>query len=100
MATAVTTMVKDSIQAFNLNDPDLADTVLSKDDEVDELKRIIIKDLLAFMTNTSDQTTLIRAIDLMFIAKSLERLGDHATNIAEDVIFMVHGKDIRHLKSI
>ncbi|MBQ3835310.1 MAG: phosphate transport system regulatory protein PhoU, partial [Elusimicrobia bacterium] len=79
---------------------ELADTVLSKDDEVDELKRIIIKDLLEFMTNTSDQTTLIRAIDLMFIAKSLERLGDHATNIAEDVIFMVHGKDIRHLKSI
>lgn len=100
MANAVTVMVKDSIEAFNLSDAELADTVLSKDDEVDELKRIIIKDLLEFMTNTSDQTTLIRAIDLMFIAKSLERLGDHATNIAEDVIFMVHGKDIRHLKSI
>ncbi len=100
MANAVTVMVKDSIEAFNLSDAELADTVLSKDDEVDDLKKIIIKDLLEFMTNTSDQTTLIRAIDLMFIAKSLERLGDHATNIAEDVIFMVHGKDIRHLKSI
>jgi phosphate transport system protein len=100
MATAVISMVRDSICAFNTSDADLADMVLSKDDDVDELKRTIIKDLLEFMTNTSDKTMLIRAMDLMFIAKNLERLGDHATNIAEDVIFMVHGKDIRHLKSI
>jgi phosphate transport system protein len=92
MATAVISMVRDSICAFNTSDADLADMVLSKDDDVDELKRTIIKDLLEFMTNTSDKTMLIRAMDLMFIAKNLERLGDHATNIAEDVIFMVHGK--------
>ncbi len=100
MSNAIISMVRDSICAFNTSDADLADTVLSKDDDVDELKRTIIKDLLEFMTNTSDKTMLIRAMDLMFIAKNLERLGDHATNIAEDVIFMVHGKDIRHLKSI
>lgn len=100
MANAVIAMVKDSIQAFNTNDTGLADIILSKDDEVDELNRIIIKDLLELMTNTSDKTTLVRAINLMFVAKNLERLGDHATNVAEDVIFMVHGKDIRHLKSI
>ena len=100
MSNAIISMVRDSICAFNTSDADLADTVLSKDDDVDELKRTIIKDLLEFMTNTSDKTMLIRAMDLMFIAKNLERLGDHATNIAEDVVFMVHGKDIRHLKSI
>ena len=100
MSNAIISMVRDSIYAFNTSDADLADTVLSKDDDVDELKRTSIKDLLEFMTNTSDKTMLIRAMDLMFIAKNLERLGDHATNIAEDVIFMVHGKDIRHLKSI
>ena len=100
MSNAIISMVRDSICAFNTSDADLADIVLSKDDDVDELKRTIIKDLLEFMTNTSDKTMLIRAMDLMFIAKNLERLGDHATNIAEDVIFMVHGKDIRHLKSI
>ena len=99
MAKIVVAMVIDSICAFNTSDAELADTVLSKDDEVDELKRTIIKDLLEFMTDTSDKTMLIRAMDLMFIAKNLERLGDHATNIAEDVIFMVHGKDIRHLRS-
>ena len=99
MAKIVVAMVMDSICAFNTSDAELADTVLSKDDEVDELKRTIIKDLLEFMTDTSDKTTLIRSMDLMFIAKNLERLGDHATNIAEDVIFMVHGKDIRHLRS-
>ena len=99
MAKTVVAMVMDSICAFNTSDAELADTVLSKDDEVDELKRTIIKDLLEFMTDTSDKTTLIRSMDLMFIAKNLERLGDHATNIAEDVIFMVHGKDIRHLRS-
>lgn len=100
MASAVIVMVKDSIESFNLSDAELANTVLTKDDEVDELKRIVFRDLLEFMTNTSDQTTLSRAVDLMLIAKSLERLGDHATNISEDVIFMVHGKDIRHIKSI
>ena len=99
MAKSVVAMVIDSICAFNTSDAELADTVLSKDDEVDELKITIIKDLLEFMTDTSDKTMLIRAMDLMFIAKNLERLGDHATNIAEDVIFMVHGKDIRHLRS-
>ena len=99
MAKTVVAMVIDSICAFNTSDAELADTVLSKDDEVDELKITIIKDLLEFMTDTSDKTMLIRAMDLMFIAKNLERLGDHATNIAEDVIFMVHGKDIRHLRS-
>ncbi len=100
MASAVTEMVRDSIESFNLSNAELAESVLLKDDEVEELKRTVLKDLLEYMTNTSDQTTLTRAIDLMFIAKSLERLGDHATNIAEDVIFMVYGKDIRHLKSI
>jgi len=96
MVVLVTEMVKESIESFNLSDTELAQKVLEKDDAVDELKRIIFKDLMEYMVGTNDRTTIIRAMNLVAIAKRLERLGDHATNVCEDVIFMVHGKDIRH----
>lgn len=96
MVILVSEMVKESIESFNLSDPDLAQKVLAKDDAVDELKRIILKDLIDYMVETNDRSTVVRAMNLISIAKRLERLGDHATNICEDVIFMVHGKDIRH----
>ncbi len=96
MVVLVTEMVKESIESFNLSDAELAQKVLEKDDAVDEIKRTIFKDLMEYMICTSDRTTIIRAMDLIFIARRLERLGDHATNICEDVIFMVNGKDIRH----
>ncbi len=96
MVIIVTEMVKESIESFNLSDTELAQKVLEKDDAVDELKRIILKDLIEYMIETNDRSTVIRAMNLVSIAKRLERLGDHATNVCEDVIFMVHGKDIRH----
>lgn len=96
MVVIVTEMVKESIESFNLSDTELAQKVLEKDDAVDELKRIILKDLIEYMIETNDRSTVIRAMNLVSIAKRLERLGDHATNICEDVIFMVNGKDIRH----
>jgi len=96
MVVLVTEMVKESIESFNLSDTELAQKVLEKDDAVDELKRIILKDLIEYMIETNDRSTVIRAMNLVSIAKRLERLGDHATNVCEDVIFMVHGKDIRH----
>jgi phosphate transport system protein len=99
MADIVQQMVADSIQAFNKNDVDLAKSVLEKDDEVDELERLVFKDLKVFMTESSDPSTIQRAVDLVLVARSVERIGDHATNISEDVIFMVHGKDIRHPKN-
>ena len=99
MSDIVQQMVADSIRAFNTTDVELAKTVLIKDDEADELQNIVISDLKKFMIKSSDFETIQRAVDLMFIARSLERIGDHATNISEDVIFMVHGKDVRHPRS-
>ena len=96
MSDIVQQMVADSIRAFNTTDVDLAKAVLIKDDEADELQRKVVSDLKGFMIKSSDFETIQRAVDLMFIARSLERIGDHATNISEDVIFMVHGKDVRH----
>jgi phosphate transport system protein len=99
MADIVQQMVADSIHAFNKNDVELAKSVLAKDDEVDELERFVFKDLKVFMTESSDPNTIQTAVDLILVARSIERIGDHATNISEDVIFMVHGKDVRHPKN-
>jgi phosphate transport system protein len=97
MIEIVQNMIIDCIKAFNTSDSELAMFVLSKDDEVDALRDAIISKLkTVLITTCPDSDTVQRVTDLMFIAKSIERLGDHATNICEDVIFMVHGKDIRH----
>ena len=96
MSDIVQQMVADSIMAFNATDVELAKAMLIKDDEVDDLQKKVLSDLKGFMVKSSDFETIQRAADLMFIARSLERIGDHATNISEDVIFMVHGKDVRH----
>jgi len=96
MSEIVQRMVADSIKAFNTTDVELAKTVLVKDDEADDLLKRIISTLKDIMIKSSNFETIQRAVDLIFIARSLERIGDHATNINEDVIFMVHGKDVRH----
>ncbi|AKL98023.1 phosphate signaling complex protein PhoU [Endomicrobium proavitum] len=100
MADIVTQMVKDCIEAFNTSDAHLAKSVLEKDDEVDDLRDVVLKDLKEYMVKSSDPETIQRAVDLIIIARSFERIGDHATNISEDVIFMVHGKDIRHPRTV
>lgn len=99
MAEAVQEMVEDSIKAFNTSDVELAKAVLDKDDEVDRLKDCVFEDLKVYMTKSTDPDTIQRAVNLILVARSIERIGDHATNISEDVIFMVHGKDIRHPKT-
>jgi len=96
MIKIVQNMIIDCIKAFNTSDSELAMSVLSKDNEVDALRDAIISELKTVLIACPDSDTVQRATDLMFIAKSIERLGDHATNICEDIIFMVHGKDIRH----
>jgi phosphate transport system protein len=96
MIEIVQNMIIDCIKAFNTSDSELAMSVLSKDNEVDALRDTIISELKTVLIACPDSDTVQRATDLMFIAKNIERLGDHATNICEDVIFMVHGKDIRH----
>jgi phosphate transport system protein len=96
MSEEVQKMVGSCIRAFNENDSELATAVLQQDDIVDNLKSQVIEDLKGYMIKSSDADTIQRAIDLIQVARSLERIGDHATNIGEDVIFMLYGKDIRH----
>jgi phosphate transport system protein len=87
-------MVKESIDAFVKDDSALARKVLAHDDLVDELMEQIFRELLSFMIE--DPHTITRAIRLSFIAKYIERVADHATNIAELVVYLVEGKIIRH----
>ncbi|MDR1243881.1 MAG: phosphate signaling complex protein PhoU [Endomicrobium sp.] len=99
MVLSVENMVVESIKAFNTSDTDLALLVLKKDDEVDKLRDKVIGDIKNIMVSSSSPEVIQKAVDLIFVAKSIERIGDHATNICEDIIFMVHGKDIRHPKT-
>ena len=94
MAELTQKMVKDSLDAFIKRDVNLARSILTRDDQVDGLKDQIFRELLTFML--SDQSTIPRALELILVSRHLERIGDHATNIAEDVIYLVQGKDIRH----
>jgi phosphate transport system protein len=94
MATIAQTMLRDSLDAFVRQNTDLAQQVLNKDDELDDLKTQIFRELLTFMLQ--DQATIEPALDLILISRHLERIGDHATNIAEDVIFIVSARDVRH----
>jgi len=87
-------MVKESIDAFVKDDAALARKVLMNDDLVDELMEQLFRELLSFMIE--DPRTISRAIRLSFIAKYLERMADHATNIAELVVYLVEGRIIRH----
>ena len=87
-------MVRQALDAFVKRDPLLAQAVLVKEDMVDALKDQIFNSQLAEMTR--DPGNVQRGLDVILIARNLEKVGDHATNIAEDVIFMVKAKDIRH----
>lgn len=96
MASIVQTMVKESLDAFVKEDVQLALKVTQDDEKVDSLLDQIFRELLTYMMQ--DARTISRATRLLFISKNLERMADHAVNIAELVIFMVEGKIIRHLK--
>ena len=87
-------MLRDALDAFVRRDVGLAEAVLAKDDDLDGLKTQIFRELLTFMLQ--DTATIEPALDLILISRHLERIGDHATNVAEDVIFMVSARDVRH----
>jgi phosphate transport system protein len=89
--------VKKSLDSFVAGDPVAAEAVLKGDDHVDALFLKIFNELLAFMME--DSKYIRRAMSLMFVAKHLERIGDHAMNVAEMVIYMVKGTDVRHPRS-
>ena len=94
MADIAQEMLKASLDAFVNGDDELALETIRRDDEVDQLKDQVFRELLTFMM--ADPTTIPRAMELILVSRHLERIGDHATNICEDVIFMVKGKDVRH----
>jgi len=94
MAKLVESMVRRSLDAFVKRDPELARAVLLSDDAVDELRDAIYHELIGFMER--DSRTVSRAVDLMFVARNLERIADHSTNISEDVLYLVQGVDVRH----
>ncbi len=90
-------MLRDALDAFVRRDIALAESVLAADDALDALKSQIFRELLTYMMQ--DTATIEPALDLILVSRHLERIGDHATNIAEDVIFLVSAKDVRHLGS-
>jgi phosphate transport system protein len=87
-------MVRDALDSFVNRDSARALAVCKRDDEVDGLYKQLFRELLSFMME--DPSTVTRALHLLLVARNLERIADHATNIAEDVIFYVEGRDIRH----
>ncbi len=98
MASIAQSMVKDSLDAFVRYDCDLAQQVIERDDEVDQLNYQIFRELLSYMSE--NPRTISRGARILFVSKYLERIADHATNIAEMVVFMVKGKTIRHMDNI
>ena len=94
MAEAAQKILKESLDAFVNSDAELAEKVIFNDNVVDDMYEQIFRELLTYMLE--DPRAISRAIKLIFIAKHLERVGDHSANIAEMVIFLVRGQDIRH----
>ena len=93
MAMLAQEMVRKSLDAFVRRDPELAKKVIESDDEVDSLRDQVFRELLVYMM--ADTATIPRALALILISRNLERIADHATNIAEDVIYIVRGEDVR-----
>jgi phosphate transport system protein len=94
MASLVQSMLLKCLDAFVNGDEALARSVLLADDEVDRLRDAVYAELLNTMQR--DPGVVPAAVDLIFVARNLERIGDHATNIAEDVVFLINGIDVRH----
>jgi len=94
MGELAQSMLRDALDAFVRRDIALAEAVLAQDDIVDALKTQIFRELLTYMLQTP--ATIEPALDLILISRHLERIGDHATNVAEDVIFILSAKDVRH----
>ncbi len=94
MAELAQEMVRDALNAFINGDDKLAKEVCERDDVIDQLNDQVFRELLTYMIQ--DSRTISRAVDLILVGRHLERIADHATNIGEDVIYMVRGKTIKH----
>src|SRR5688572_15114982 len=94
MANIGLQMLKDALDAFVNRAPDRARAIIPRDKEVDAINKQLHRELASFMIESP--TTITRALNLMVISKSLERIADHATNIAEEVVYIYEARDIRH----
>jgi phosphate transport system protein len=94
MSEVTEAMVRDALNAVVRHNVELAQAVLASDDKVDHYRDQIFRELLTYMMG--DSSVVYPAFELILVAKNLERIGDHATNIAEDVIYIVQGQDVRH----
>jgi phosphate transport system protein len=94
MADLAQAMLRDALDAFVRRDTALAQRVLDEDDVLDGLKTQVFRELLTYMLQAP--STIEPSLDLILVSRHLERIGDHATNVAEDVIFMVSARDVRH----
>ena len=94
MCEVVQKMVRDSVTAMVNRDPAMAEVVLMEEEKVDAFRDQVFRVLLTHMM--SDPRTIRQGLSLILIARNLERIGDHATNIAEEVIYWIHGRDVRH----
>lgn len=94
MAVISKQMVRDALDAFVEGDAAKARSIVLRDDEVDALKNQVFREVLTYMI--SDPKTIQVGMQLILVSRHLERIADHATNIAEDVVYMVEAKDIRH----
>jgi phosphate transport system protein len=97
MTIIVQKMTRDALDAFVRKDRELAMAVIERDSEVDRFKHLILDELALFMAK--DPSTIARGMKVAFVAASLERIADHATNISEMVVFLIDGRIIRHMDS-
>jgi phosphate transport system protein len=98
MSGMAVAMLRDALDCFLHGNTDKAVAIIRRDQEVDDLNKQLYRELTSFMIEQPG--TISRAIELMFISKSLERIADHATNIAEEMIYLAKGKDVRHDDSV
>jgi phosphate transport system protein len=94
MAKIALEMLRDALDCFAQEDEHRALSVIRRDPEVDNLNRLLYRRLTSYMIENPDMIS--RSLELMFISKSIERIADHATNIAEEMVFLAKGQDIRH----
>jgi len=97
MSAIVIDMLRQALDGFARLDPEAAPEIARRDLEVDDSFRAILRELLTYMME--DPRTISATLDIIFIAKALERVGDHAKNISEYVVYMIKGKDVRHLSA-
>lgn len=98
MANIALEMLRDSLDCFVHEDEAKALAVIRRDAEVDNINRLVYRRLSSYMIENPD--TIARALELMFISKSIERIADHAVNIAEEMIYLVRGQDVRHTEIV